>query len=304
MKKPKILLFSMAALFCLSQAQQVSAAELESFGMNQETITLETIVEESEITDTDSAEVSEESEVESTESSVEESTETSTEPVIESVETTEESEIEDEIEVPEEIIEETVSEADNQKSAVDTSGYANKEVADFVVRMYEKFLNRTPDKAGLDFWYEKLVSKELEGANIVDGFVDSAEFKSLDLSTEDYLKVLYNGIFDREADASVIKTWGDLYNTGVSHRYIPSFFVASTEFKELCAAYNITSGKIKLYESRDVNPKVTEFVSHFYTDCLDRKGDAEGLNNWTKFLLNKTFDGTDVADGFIFSKEL
>ena len=316
MKKPKILLFSMAALFCLSQAQQASAAELESFDEVQETIAVEAIsevpenVEESEISETDNTEVYEGSEVISTETSMEESTEieienteASTESEIESTEMPVESEIEDEIEVPEEIVEETVSEADNQKSTMDTSGYANKEVADFVVRMYEKFLSRTPDKAGLDFWYEKLVSKELEGANIVDGFVDSAEFKNLDLSTEDYLKVLYNGIFDREADASGIKTWGDLYNTGVSHRYIPSFFVASTEFKELCASYNITAGKIKLYESRDVNPEVTKFVSHFYTDCLDRKGDAEGLNNWTKFLLNKTFDGTDVADGFIFSKE-
>ena len=169
--------------------------------------------------------------------------------------------------------------------------------------MYEKFLNRTPDAGGLENWYNQLVSNTLEGANIIDGFVTSEEFRSKDLTAEEYLNIMYNGIFDRNPDAVGFKNWSEVYTSGVSDRYIPAQFVGSVEFKELCKKFGISQGQIKLTESRDQNLAVTQFVNHFYQHCLNRSGDESGLNDWTGSLLNKVLTGSDIANGFILSKE-
>lgn len=57
--------------------------------------------------------------------------------------------------------------------------------------MYDKFLDCSADPEGLDVWYNKLVSHEMEAADIVDGFISSEEFQSKNLSTEEYLNILY-----------------------------------------------------------------------------------------------------------------
>ncbi len=49
--------------------------------------------------------------------------------------------------------------------------------------------------------------------------------------------------------------------------------------------------------------QVQNFVTRFYTQCLDRQPDADGLNEWVSRLLNGSKTGADVAEGFVFSKE-
>lgn len=193
--------------------------------------------------------------------------------------------------------------ASAETGGIDTSKYENTDVCDFVVRMYEQFLDRQPDPDGLDYWYNKLVNHEAEGANIVDGFVSSTEFEEKQLSTDEFLDIMYAGILDRQPDSVGRDTWTETLSYGVSRKYISAQFVGSDEFNELCSSYNITQGHIDLTENRDKNPTVTRFVTHFYQNCLDRQGDPIGLNTWTGGLLDQTLTGTNIADGFIFSDE-
>lgn len=316
MKKPKILLFSMAAFLLLIPAKSALALETAETEISAETVT-EMALDETEVRETET-EVTESvpeetilTETEPTESAPEETISTETEPTeTESAETapaesmppeTETAEMESDL-----IIEtEETPEAENYLSskAINTNKYENQDVCNFVVRMYDKFLGRTPDAQGLDFWYNKLVSKELDGANIVDGFISSDEFAGKNLDTDAFLEILYNGIFDRNADQTGKDTWSDILSAGVSQRYISAQFINSDEFNRLCQSFNISRGNIELTESRDQNVDITRFVNHFYRECLNRQGDAEGLNTWTDGLLNQSFTGTDIVDGFIFSNE-
>ena len=48
---------------------------------------------------------------------------------------------------------------------------------------------------------------------------------------------------------------------------------------------------------------VTIFVRRMYSVCLDRTPDEEGLNYWCSLLWNQSRSGSEVARGFVFSKE-
>ena len=204
-------------------------------------------------------------------------------------------------EISEEIVDISVTEVATYN--VDFSSYENQDVVKFVDRMYDKFLNREPDKVGFDDWYNKLLSGELEGADIIEGFAASKEFESLNLNSSEYLDIMYQGIFDRNPDEAGLATWTPIYKSGVSASYIPAQFVGSDEFTKLCDKFGIARGSIVLTQNRDKDPVITEFVNHFYDKCLDRSGEEGGLNDWTGKLLEQTSTGADISHGFIYSKE-
>ena len=51
------------------------------------------------------------------------------------------------------------------------------------------------------------------------------------------------------------------------------------------------------------NDEVKAFVTRFYQFCLSRDPDPAGLNGWVAALLDGSQTGSDVAYGFVFSKE-
>ena len=48
---------------------------------------------------------------------------------------------------------------------------------------------------------------------------------------------------------------------------------------------------------------VEDFVNRFYTECLGRNSEPEGLNYWSNNLLDGSLYGTNVAYNFLFSPE-
>ena len=212
MKKPKILLFSMAAFLLLIPAKSAFASETADRTISAEiaaetsldtadTLETETEAPESETLETETTETetteTETVETESTETETAESEYTETETAeTESTETETAESMPPETKAPEteaDLITESEENINTESflssKAIDTSKYENQDVCNFVVRMYDKFLGRTPDAQGLDFWYNKLVSKELEGANIVDGFISSDEFTGKKLDTDAFLEI-------------------------------------------------------------------------------------------------------------------
>lgn len=187
---------------------------------------------------------------------------------------------------------------------LDEANFANKQVFQFVKRMYEIVLERQPDAAGFNDWYQQLVSGGKTGADIVNGFFFSNEFKGRNYNSEEYLHRLYKALFNRNGDNEGMQTWTEILSVGASRAYVCSGFLNSTEYQGLCASYGITPGSLTLTENRDKNLVVTRFISYFYNYCLDRQGDAEGLNTWTGGLLDHSLNGVSIVEGFIFSKEL
>ena len=83
----------------------------------------------------------------------------------------------------------------------------NPDITMFVYRNYKQFLGRKPDKSGQLDWVTRLVQKDKTPEQVAYGFVFSKEFEDKHLSDEEYVKILYRGLFDREADGTGLKLW-------------------------------------------------------------------------------------------------
>ncbi len=198
-----------------------------------------------------------------------------------------------------------VDEQGNQTDCL-TKAFCNKilyrmgegQVRAFVERMYTIVLNRAAEEQGLNDWTDRLMAKEIDGATLVDMFVNSDEFINRNTSDEEYIKILYRAVLGREADADGLKMWKDMLADDWTRDYIMEGLVLSTEFKTICDSYGITAAFEPTTESQ-----VRSFVKRMYTVVLNRRADVVGLNEWTQRLMNGTANGAQLADGFISSDE-
>lgn len=209
-------------------------------------------------------------------------------------ETVKESEILPETAETEELLEETETEQDEASA---------DPVEDFVRRLYTKALNRKADASGLKDWTNLLKSKQKQGAEVAQGFIDSNEFKARKLNNKDYVTVLYRTFFDREPDASGLQTWMKALDDGLSRLYVFKGFAESKEFSDLCAKYGIVRGNAVLTAPMDQNGEVAKFVVRCYRLCLDREPDTKGINEWCQWINSGAQTAKQAAYGFIFSSE-
>lgn len=174
----------------------------------------------------------------------------------------------------------------------------------FIVRLYVNVLGRQSyDDTEVDYWYQKLVSKESTGADVAWGFFFSNEFKEKGLSDEEYADILYRVMFDRAGAENERKYWTDKLDIGMSREYVYAGFANSNEFMQVCDGYGVDRGTINWTAYRDQNEGVTAFVSRLYNKALNRGGDDGGMELWTRTILRKEKTVEEVACGFIFSDE-
>ncbi len=174
----------------------------------------------------------------------------------------------------------------------------------FVSRLYNLCLSRRPDDVGMNDWKGALISREKSGAVVAYGFFFSDEMKNRNLSDEEFVKLLYRVMMDREYDESGKEYWLQSLLAGVSREGVYRGFAESREFTEICGAYGIERGSVSINENRDCNVGLTMFVSRLYTKALGRSYDISGLNDWCGRIYDKTWSVTDVATrGFFESEE-
>ena len=132
----------------------------------------------------------------------------------------------------------------NKGTTTATGNYRdqNYNVTAFVNRMYSKTLNRSSDIAGLEYWTKNLINKKETGATLIKGFFLSKEFLNKKMSDEEFVKIAYRTILDREADKSGLKYWLEALSNHYSRNYILKGFVNSKEFNNLCKTYKISVG--------------------------------------------------------------
>lgn len=179
-----------------------------------------------------------------------------------------------------------------------------KQLKAFIVRLYVNVLSRRSyTDSEVDYWYQKLVSKESTGADVAWGFFFSNEFKEKGLSDEEYVDVLYQVMFDRTGAENERKYWTDKLEIGLSREYVYVGFANSNEFMQVCNDYGVNRGTISWTAYRDQNEGVTAFVSRLYNKALNRRGEDGGMELWTRTILCKEKTVEEVAFGFIFSDE-
>lgn len=72
------------------------------------------------------------------------------------------------------------------------------------------------------------------------------------MSNEEFVRIAYRTLLDRDADAQGFEHWTGKLNDGNSWEFVIEGFIGSQEFSKLCDRYGITPG-----ESKKVND-VTE----------------------------------------------
>ena len=175
---------------------------------------------------------------------------------------------------------------------------------DFIIRLYVNALGRkTYEEEEVDYWYDRLTSGKSDGASLAYGFFFSGEFKEKNLSDGDYVDLLYQVMFNRNADPEGKSQWTERLAIGMSREYIYAGFANSTEFAVLCQKYGVKQGVIRSEAYRDQNEGVTAFVSRLYNKALGRGGDEQGLEDWCRMILRREGTMESVAYGFIFSPE-
>lgn len=115
----------------------------------------------------------------------------------------------------------------------------NEGVTKFVARCYELCLERKADADGLNAWCNQILTGANTAKEAAHGFVFSDEFKSKNLSNEEYVKTLYRVFMDREADGAGLAAWVKVLENGQSREHVFNGFADSPEFQEICAGYGL-----------------------------------------------------------------
>jgi parallel beta-helix repeat protein len=109
----------------------------------------------------------------------------------------------------------------------------------FVTRFYQLCLDRDPDAAGLKGWADNLLGQVQTGADVAQGFIYSPEFIAKNTSNSEYLLILYQAFFNRDADQAGWDLWLSELNSGRDRWEVLDGFIYSTEFSNLCSEYGI-----------------------------------------------------------------
>lgn len=121
----------------------------------------------------------------------------------------------------------TLNEARDQKDGITR----------FVNRAYKLCLGRSADVDGLNGWCNALLTGKNTAKETAYGFVFSNEFKSKNLSDEDYVKTMYNMFFDREPDTDGYNAWVKVLKNGGTREHVFDGFADSVEFQKLYASF-------------------------------------------------------------------
>lgn len=161
----------------------------------------------------------------------------------------------------------------------------NDGITRFVTRAYKLCLGRSADVNGLNGWCDALLSGRNTAKEAACGFVFSDEFKSKNLSDEDFVKTMYNMFLDREPDTDGYNAWVKVLKDGGTREQVFNGFADSDEFNKLYASFldgsykakdtttdkttdtdQKTDGQKKDEQTTPDTPKGEESVSFYVTD--------------------------------------
>ena len=189
--------------------------------------------------------------------------------------------------------------------------FGTAEAGAYVDQLYQGLLGRPADDAGKLTYVNKLVNDKVSAAHIAELIVGSAEFRSRQLTNEQYIDTLYQGLLGRSADAAGMATFKGAMDVGNSRTWVFQQIIASQEFKNLCEnKYNMFVGD---YSTGDKTPDTTptevtgelaeQYVRRLYVRLLDREPDANGLAYWVAQLTYKKMSAAGVAAGIASGNE-
>ena len=121
----------------------------------------------------------------------------------------------------------------------DGSSVYNPGVRNFVLRLYEKALNRKGETVGVEDWTNQINMGRMTAEDVAKSFFLSDEFKNKNLSDADYVETLYQTFMGRASDAAGKADWVGLLKSGMSREQVLEGFSRSAEFGKIMAEYGL-----------------------------------------------------------------
>jgi len=187
------------------------------------------------------------------------------------------------------------------------------EIRNFVVRLYEKVLFRTPSESEINYYKDLLVSGTSTGAELGKFFVLSTEFENRNMSNSDYVKILYQTFLNRECNNEEKEYWKSKLYKGESRASVLKGFVESNEYTAICNNAGITRGNLVLpQETQQVvitaptlaqQENISNYIIRLYEKALGRAAEQEGKTYYLQEIISGNVTPTQAAKNFIFSPE-
>jgi hypothetical protein len=157
----------------------------------------------------------------------------------------------------------------------------NVETVKVLENLFMQFYNRKPSEKELKYWAINLELRILSFQNVALNIVNNKEFINKNLSNKGFIKVLYLGLLNREADEDGLKNWTNVLDKGAVNRYeILNSFLNSEEFK------------LKSDNYYNAVPLGQETLNIIRKDAGEKYGEQFYLSGF-----NVSFDSTKLKNG-------
>lgn len=106
------------------------------------------------------------------------------------------------------------------------------EVTDSIHRLYSAYFLRAPDEGGVAYWTDRYMSGDRNLRQISEAFAASPEFLNRYGALDDgqFVDLLYQNIFDRQADTGGARYWSGRLHAGLSRGALMIGFSESAEY--------------------------------------------------------------------------
>lgn len=115
----------------------------------------------------------------------------------------------------------------------------NPQIAGFVNRLYRLIQNREDDGSGINYWVNILVKKQQTPQTVAHGFVFSPEFINKNYGDEDFTRIMYRAMLNREGEDAGVQYYMNQMANGLTRERMFWGFANSPEFKGIIASYGL-----------------------------------------------------------------
>jgi len=191
----------------------------------------------------------------------------------------------------------------NTSTVINDTDPVDDTIEGFIDHLYSLALGRPADTDGKNYWVKTITDGKANAADCAYAVFGSQEFSGRNLSSEQFLDILYQTFCCREADSAGKSYWlGELNSGRLTRNDVIRSFVDTTEWCNICASFGVASGAPNAKATRPSN-SATVFATRLYTCCLKREPELDGLRYWSLELTNLEKSGRDAAQFFFESAE-
>ena len=109
----------------------------------------------------------------------------------------------------------------------------------FVERAYFEIYGKTVDIPTRDYYATALANGTMDAEDVITAMFGTPSFASRNLTNEQYVKVLYQAVLDRDSDPAGLNNWVNALNNGMSRTDVMNSFLAADGFTNLCSIYGL-----------------------------------------------------------------